>query len=206
MSVFHTGCRNPGAVAIQLFQTRLRELVRFRLYPYSHCGLVLWFNEPYMDFDVGGYAWESIWKKKRDPAYGKVGQNGVRGPIPIHKMYEWARQKRGRRVRMLGVPPPGARLPQILDRLFWAREHIRYAPPNQLLANGLNHLTGRGHNTRLLSPDRWHCSETCARVLCGDPSHLWRRAFGLGDRNSFDSINPRDVEEAAIEAHRILNS
>jgi len=119
-------------------------------------------------FDVSYF--ESIWKKDK-----RLGKNGVRGPIPIQSLVDWAVEKPGRTLEM---QPAVGYLPLTQDealvavlQLREARDVIHYATL-QLVQNWM----AAALRTRLSfgsgSPKTWTCCEVPVRTRV-IPARYW---------------------------------
>jgi len=197
VSIFFTRGRGIAPSVIRFFQSTLKEKLTGRLFPYNHCGLIFHFSEvypltfPYDEcnlnwmFDKGGYYFESRCTKIKDPKYGRVGKNGVRGPMGIAKLYEWANAHPKHHLTIIGLPiEDRSYIAAMLRDCFRARETIGYADMGQMLSHALRWW--RQGSTRT----KWHCGEMCARVLCGYKDESWRKLLRVGDA-LYDWVTPR---------------
>lgn len=117
---------------------------------------------------------ESIWKTDPD-----TGKSGLRGPIPIANLEDWAKEDPHHKVYFqpwLPVTPQEA-----LEAYSFLMRHVplvKYAKL-QLAQNVHYALTGRWTIRRSNKPDLlWQCAETIGRAL---PLRIQRDFFGIGD-------------------------
>jgi len=181
-------------------------LIRMVSGPFSHVGLVV---DPPPD-GISGIEemvyYESIWKEKGN------GKNGVRGPIPVERLYGWlidenaafapdwqpyglhsvyAKGKKGRLLCMQDVPPRPNQTERTIKQLNDAVEKVEYASYQTVVQQALHQLLGWNRPHWARSPGKWNCAEMVARVLSPD---IQMRGFQAGDK-LFDTFTPWNIYE-----------
>lgn len=124
---------------------------------WSHCGVRFLLDESEPESEV---YYESVWKVDKD-----TGKDGLRGPIPMANLIEWAEEDPHNK---LYCQPW---LPIELDKCLLAMgtlnevvPQIRYAKL-QLLKNARYALTKRWTINGTASKEHWHCAEVIGRTL-----------------------------------------
>ncbi len=140
-------------------------------------------------YDDGSQSYyESISSVREIKAYdGQVyRKNGVGGPFPIGKLYQWVNAKPSKRTvhfqEVLGLTQD-----EIIEAEKFLQRHvpnIKYAKL-QILQNARTLLTGRMGSAKRISPHAWTCSETDVRCM---PA-WWQIEAGVGDV-LYDMITP----------------
>jgi len=131
--------------------------------PFSHCFIVFY------DDNGPAFYFESISKKDKS-----TGKDGLRGPIPIERLYEWRDKKpASRMVELSGVVPYTE---DEVDAVYkFLCEHVHDVYYSRL--NCFNNWVERRlhiymHCTWFKRKDRvyWHCSQTCMNTV---PDRFW---------------------------------
>ncbi len=164
---------------------------------FSHVGVIFDIYQDVVvngvEIEAGSYYFES-WMKK-DPI---TGHRGVRGPIPIGELIDWARAKNadgeqvhychetGRRLAIRRVPPWPGQAQHALDVAMSETGTTEYASV-QLVHNLFFLLWGRGMPLKSKSPLKKTCCEFVAHLVA-DP--IWKHSMLLGLKLCADETCP----------------
>ena len=155
---------------------------------YSHCLVIFENGAETMYFES--------WHRKDEV----TGKTGVRGPIPLHKITDWANQDRTRHIfatQPAGddwLPVSSGEAFDMFDKLCLSARRVKYAPL-QLFANWMEQRIRWTIRRNGGSKTKWTCSETVLRVL----PHRARRYFDLLDYNA-DSVVPSGTKTISVES------